>query len=423
MSRDTFYTAIDIGNSKIASIVARVGTEGELKILGTGIVPSQGMHKGRIERIDEVQAAISSSLEEAQRYIGRGVVAGVYVGISGSHLTCRNTKDVVDNPGDVKDINAHLLDQLIKSSFPQVDRTQEVLHIIPIGYDVDGQSGIRDPVGLHAEQIHVEAHVVLGDAVTLKNIVKAVEASKVTVQSLVLQSLASAEATLTGDEREMGTVFVDIGSGTTDLIIYRQGSPWYSAVIPVGGNQLTKDLQVALGTSFFLSEEIKLKWGHVMPGPIRGDDEVVIPSFQGQPKRIVRRGEISEPLQARVVEMLKQILLKVRQSGLRQFPSGGLVITGGCAEMPGMSESVLKTLGGPVRIAHPRGIAGLPSNLRKPAFSAAVGLLLWGIKHQGEKRPYRNAERTLWGRKPLLSRFKRERQERDKQRRDKVEVS
>ena len=412
MSSDTFYTAIDIGNSKVAAVVARVGTEGELKVLGTGIGPSQGMRKGRIERIDEVQVAISAALEEAQRYIGRGVVAGVYVGISGNHLTCVNTKDVVTNPGDVKDVTHHLLDQLIQSSFPNLDRSQEVLHVIPIGYDVDGLSGVRNPVGLHADQIQVEAHVVIGDAATLKNIVKAVEASRVSVKSLVLQSLASAEATLTGDEREMGSVFVDIGSGTTDLVIFREGSPWYTAVIPVGGNQLTKDLQVALGTSYHQAEEIKLKWGHAMPELTGGDDELVIPSFQGQPRRVVNRKQIAEPLQARVTELLKQILLKVRQSGLRQFPSGGLVITGGCAELPGFLDLATKTLGGPVRIAHPRGIAGLPSNLRKPALSAVVGLLLWGIKHQGEQRFYRDGHHPSESRKSLFGFIKRDQKNR-----------
>lgn len=413
MVRDTFYTAVDLGNSKIASIMARVGTEGELKILGTGIVPSQGMHKGRIERIDEVQTAVRSSLEEAQRYVGRGVVAGVYAGVSGTHLTCINTKDTVDNPGDVRDINAHLLDHLIQSSFPHVDRNQEILHIIPISYDVDGLSGMRNPVGLHADKVQVEAHVVLADAMTLKNTVKAVESGRVSVRSLVLQSLASAEATLTGDEREMGAVFVDIGSGTTDLIIYREGSPWYSAVIPVGGDQLTKDLSVALGISVYLAEEAKVKWGHAMPELLQGDEEVVIPSFQGQPRRIVQRKVIAEPLQARVVELLKQILLKVRQSGLRQLPAGGLVISGGCAELPGIRELAKKTLGGPVRIAYPSGIAGLPTQLKKPAFSAPVGLLLWGIKHQGEKRPYRNGKRTVSKHKLLFDWLRRERHERD----------
>ena len=404
MTRDAFYTAVDLGNSKIAAIVARVGAEGELKILGTGIVPSQGMRKGRVEDIDEVKAAVRSSLEEAQRYLGRRLSSGVYVGVSGTHLSCLNTKDVVDNPGDVKDINANLLDRLIQSSFPNVSRAQEVLHIIPMGYEVDGVSGIRNPVGLQAEMVHVEAHVVLGEAVTLKNTVNAVEASKVKVQSLVMQSLAAAEATLTGDERERGTVFVDVGGGTSDLIIYREGTPWYSAVIPVGGNQLTKDLSVALGTTLYLAEEIKVKWGHAMPELVPGDDEVVIPSYQGQPRRAIRRREIGEPLQARSVDIMKQILLKVRQSGLREFPPGGLVISGGCSELPGFRELAQKTLGGPVRVAHPRGITGLPVNLQKPAFSAGIGLLLWGIKHQGEKRPYRNGERTPSRRSPQLQR-------------------
>ena len=397
MASDAFYTAVDLGNSKIATIVARVGAEGELKVLGTGLVPSQGMRKGRIERIDELRVAVRSSLEEAQRYLGRGVTSRVYVGVSGTHLSCLNTKDVVQNPGNVKDISSHLLNQLIRSSIPDVRQNQEALHIIPIGYEVDGVSGIRNPVGLQAEQVHVEAHVVLGEAAALKNTVNAVEASRVTVQSLVMQSLASAEATLTGDERETGVVFVDIGAGTSDLIIYREGSPWYSAVIPMGGDQMTKDLSVALGTTVYLAEEIKVKWGHAIPDSVAGDDEVVIPSYQGQPRRVVPRRDISEPLQDRAVDILKQILLKARQAGLREFPPGGLVLTGGCAELPGFRDLAQKILGGPVRIAYPRGIAGLPVSLQKPTYSAGIGLLLWGIKHQGERRPYRRGERPRWG--------------------------
>ncbi len=395
MAKETFYTAVDIGSNKVCSIVSRVGTEGELKILGTGIVPSLGMLKGRIENIGEVKTAIKASLEEAQRYIGRGVISGVYVGASGSHISCLNTKDVLDNPTDVEDVNSRDLEHLIQSSFPKVESSQEVLHIIPIGYEVDGLSAVRNPAGLHAKQVQVESHVVLGDAATLKNTVKAVEANKVSVKSLVVESLASAEATLTGDEREMGAVLVDIGGGTIDLVIYRQGNPWYSAVIPVGGNQLTRDLAVAMRVPYYLADEIKVKWAQAMPELVRADEEVVVPSFQGQPRRVVKRRSLCEPLQERLVEMFKQILLRVRQAGLRQLPTGGLVITGGCADLPGIRELALKTLGGPVRVAYPMGIAGLPTQLQKASASTAVGLLLWGIKHQGEKRTYRNGDRTL----------------------------
>ena len=414
MAKEIFYTAVDIGTSKVCSIVARVGAEGDLKILGTGVAASQGVQKGRIENISEVQAAIRSSLEESQRYIGRGVISGAYVGVSGTHITCMNTKEFVNHTGDFSQISNGQLQELIESAFPDVEKTQEVVHIIPIGYQVDGLSAVRNPVGLHAGQVEVESHVVLGDAAVLRNTVKAVEASKVSVKSLVVHSLASAEATLTGDEREMGVVLVDIGAGTSDVIIYRQGNPWFSSVIPVGGNQLTRDLAVAMRIPFYVAEEIKVKWGHAMPEMLRGDEEVVVPSFQGQPRRTVKRRLLGEPLNARLVELLKLVLLRVRQAGLRQLPTGGLVITGGCAEIEGFRELAQKTLGGPVRIAYPRGIAGLPAQLRKPTFSAGIGLLLWGIKHQGEKRRYSNGHRTLWGAKGKPKRAKKDREDNDK---------
>ena len=399
MARDTFYTAVDIGTDKVTSIMARVGSEGELKVLGTGVVTSQGMQKGRIENIVEVQEAVRTSMEEAQRYIGDAAPADVYASVTGSHLSSLNTKEVVENPDDVGDISGKLLDRLLRGSFPDVGPDQEVLHVIPIGYHVDGMSGIRNPVVLHGNLVEVEAHVVMGDSVTLKNTVKAIETGKASVKSMVLHSLASAESTLTGDERELGVVLADIGGGTTDIVIYRQGQPWYSAVIPVGGSQLTKDLSMALKTPLYMTEEMKIKWGSVMPETIPADEEVVIPSFQGQPKHSLSRRILCDPLNARMMELIKLIVLKVRQSGLREFPTGGIVLTGGGAEMTGLTDLVQKTLGGQVRIAFPEGIAGLPVQLRKPAFSAAVGLLLWGIKHQGETRSSMNGGRSIMGNK------------------------
>ena len=404
MAKEMYYTGIDIGSSKVCSIVARVGTEGELKILGTGMVRSQGILKGKIENLNEVQTAVKASLEESQKYIGKGVISGVYAGVSGVHISSSHARQVLDNPGELAEVSGDRLKHLIQSSFSGEDKSREILHIVPIAYQVDGLASVRNPAGMHANQVDVEVHLVTGDAATLKNNVKVVQAGKVPVDSLVLQALASAEATLTGDERELGSVMVDIGGGTTDMVIYREGNPWYSAVIPVGGNQLTKDLSVATKTPWYLAEQIKVKWGSALPELVRVDEEVVLPGYQGQQQRVIQRRTLSEPLEARLVEMFKLVLLKVRQSGLRQFPPAGLVITGGCADLPGMRELAQKTLGGQVRIGYPTGIAGLPSQLRKPIFSTAVGLLLWGIKNQGEKRPYRNSERTLWGSRPFRGR-------------------
>ena len=399
MARDAIYTAVDIGTDKVTSIMARVGTEGELKVLGTGVVGSHGIQKGRIENIEEIQQGVRASMEEAQRYIGNGTPSGVYASVSGTHLTSLNTKEEVENPDDVSDINKKLLNRLLRGSFPDVGPNQEVLHVIPIGFHVDGMTGIRNPIGLHGNLVEVEAHVVMGDSVALKNTVKVIETTKASVKSLVLHSLASAEATLTGDEKEMGVVVVDIGGGTTDIVVYRQGQPWYSAVIPVGGSQLTRDLSVALKTPMHMTETLKVKFGTVMPESVATDEKVVIPSFQGQPKHSLSRRVLCEPLHDRMLELIKMIVLKVKQSGLREFPSGGIVVTGGGAEMTGLTHLVQKTLGGRVRIAYPEGIAGLPAQLKKPAFAAAVGLLLWGIKHQGETRSSLNGGRSMMGKK------------------------
>ena len=300
------------------------------------------------------------------------------------------------------------MQSLIQSSYPNVANGKEVLHVIPISYMVDGMTGVRNPITLHADKVQVESHVVVGDAPTLKNLVKAVEGCKLSVRSLVLQPLAAAEAVLTEDEREIGVVLVDIGGGTTDVVIYRSGSPWYTTVIPVGGNQVTRDLSVALGVPFYIAEELKTKWGHALPDAVAADEEVQIPGFQGQPRRSVKRRGMCQPIHERLTETLKLVVQRARQAGLRNLPTGGLVITGGSAEMRGLQELARKSTGAQVRIAYPRGILGLTAQLKKPAYSASVGTLLWGIKHQGEKRPYRNGDKSLWGHMNLVRRLRKQ---------------
>ena len=380
--RDTFYTAIDIGTSKVAALVSRVGSEGDLKIFGTGVVPSEGILRGRVENIEDVRASVQSAMDEAQRYIGVTGPVGVYVSVSGSHVASVNRREVMDNQANPEDISTKMLDTMIRGSFPKVEEGQQVLHVIPMGYTVDGLSGVRNPLGLAGKNIEVDSHVVLGDAVVLQNTIKAVETRDIFVRSLVLQGIASAEATLTGDEREMGVMLLDIGAGTTDIVLYRQGSPWFSDVLPVGGQSLTRDLAAALGSSFHIAEDIKVTHGTVYPDMVADDDTVEIPEMKQHWQRPIPRKALAEPLNARMVEILKMALTRVKQAGLQEWPIGGLVITGGGSQIVGLQELVQETLGGPVRIGYPYGISGLPTELRKPTFSGAVGLLLWGIKHQ-----------------------------------------
>ena len=409
MARETFYTAVDIGSSKVVTVVARVGSEGELKVLGTGIAPSQGMQKGCIDDMDEVKEAVRCSMEEAQRYVGKGYNCSAYVVVSGGHIRSTNIRDYMEHPTDLGSISPQDMHRFIQSSFPDLGEEHELLHIIPIGYSVDGLSGVRNPVGLHASQVELETHVAMGDATILKNTVNAVEACRMPVNSLVLHSLASAEATLTADEREMGVLFMDIGSGTTDVTVFQYGNPWFSTVIPVGGSQLTRDLAVSERIPFHVAEEAKIKRGNVMPELVE-DEDVILSAGQGQPQKLTSRLQLCEPLNARMYELLQMVVQRMAHAGVNRLPAGGVVFTGGSAEIGGLKEFTESVLGEPVRIAYPTGVSGLPTQLRKPGFSAAVGTLLWGIKHRGESRTYRSPLEATKGHKSLLNIFKRTRE-------------
>ena len=410
MDRDLFYTAIDLGTSKVCTTIARIGPEGELKVLGIGIVPSQGVQKGRVDSPSDTQDAVRTSLQEAQRYLGKGI-NWAYLSVTGDHISCLNTTGSLGDFRGNEPISSEDVQNLIQSSYPDVADNKEVLHVIPITYEVDGLTEVRNPIGLYADRVRVESHVVLGDAPTLKNLVRTVGDCKISVRSLVAQPLAAAEATLTEDEREMGVMLLDIGGGTTDMVIYRSGNPWYTSVIPVGGNLITKDLSAMLGVPSYVAEELKIKWGHALPDEVLSNQEVPLRGFQGQPSRTVQRRSMCMPINERLFETLKFALLRMQSAGLRQLPPGGMVITGGTAEIPGLKDVAEKMTGARVRIASPIHIPGLPSELMKPAYSASVGTLLWGMKHQGERRPYRNGDKTLRGHNPLISRFKRKAQE------------
>ena len=381
--RDKFYTAIDIGTSKVTVLVSRVGTDGDLKVLGTGTVPSEGIQRGRVEHIEDAKASVQAAMTEAQRYMGATNSSGVYVSVSGSHISSVNRREVMDIQATTEDISAKMLHSMLQGSFPKVEPGQQALHVIPMGYTVDGLSGVRNPLGLAGKTIEVESHVVMGETEVLQNTVKAAESKGIFVRSLVLQGIASAEATLTGDEREMGVILLDIGAGTTDIVIYRQGNPWYSAVLPVGAHSLTRDLAAALQSPLHVAEEIKTKAGSVHPESVPAGDTLEIPGMQKHWQRPIPRRALAEPLNDRMTEILKMVITKVKQAGMTDWPIGGVVLTGGGAQMEGLRELVGELVGGPVRIGYPYGISGLPADLRRPTFSASVGLLLWGIKHQG----------------------------------------
>ena len=405
MAKDLFYTAIDLGTTKVCTIIASIRPEGGLLVHGVGIEPSRGMHNGRVVDIGKAQDAVRLSLHRAQQDLGKRV-SWAYVGVTGDHITCMNAKSSIKRLPNGSGVSKGDLVELTEAARPQVPAGKELVHQISMGFIVDGLRGVRSPEGLAAQAIELESLSIIGDVGPLSSVINTVKGCKVTVRSLVLQPLAAAEAVLTEDEREMGTVLVDIGGGTSDLIIYRGGSPWYSSVLPVGGFQLTNDLSVALGGApYEMAEDLKVRFSHALPGAIEADEEVAVPPFETQEGRNISRRNLCQPLHERMVETLELISLKVRQSGLREFPPGGLVLTGGTAEMPGLQELARRVMSAPVRIAFPRGVPGLPSSLRKPAYSTGVGVLLWGMKHHGEMRSYQAEGKSPWSYAGLLRRL------------------
>ena len=389
MPREPIYAAIDIGTSKVVSIVARLGPEGELKPLGIGAVPSQGVRQGVIDDFDPARDAVRESLSECLRYVGRNPVDEFLAVVNGDHLTGENSRQMLPGGERLGTVTESHLRSLISSASGALQeqsrtRSEQVLHIIPMRYRLDGVAGVRNPTGLDTNELQLEAHVVRGMAVPLGNTARALQACKVRVESLVAHPLASAEGVLTADEREMGVALVDVGAGTIKTAAYREGTPFYSSVVPMGGNQLTRDLAVALRLPYPMAEDLKLQHGHALPEALRPDDEVTTPATQVQPKRLIQRRELCEPLYLRSLQMLKVINEELSQAAMESAPPGGVVLTGGGARMPGFAEMMARGLRTQVRVGVPLWYAGLPDSLRQPEYAAVLGALQWAVKHRNQ---------------------------------------
>ena len=392
--RDKFHTGLDIGAGYTTVIIGRVGSEGELKIVGVGRTVTKGMNRGLVDDVADLKETVRLALENAEEYSGRGNLSGAYVGVTGQGISSRNVMNLALHKSEKEIITSSMIRQLIESCYPENDSLNDVLHVIPVGFNLDGYNKTRNPLGLHARTVEVESHVVSMNSTDLRNTIKSVSSNKVMVNGAVFQGLAAAESVITGDEREIGSVLIDIGESTTDLVVFKEGSPWYSTVVPVGGNMITRDISAALGVPFRAGEEIKVKYGHCMPSLVNSNEEIVVPGFQGDDKKTVLKRDIAVPIQSRMLEWLRLVTQAISASGLRAIPSGGLVITGGGSRLSGLTELINDNLDIPIRLAYPVGIKGLPSQLQKPEYSSAVCLLLWAVKHQGEKQSY--PQENIW---------------------------
>ena len=385
MARDGRIVGLDIGSTKVCCVVASVaeGTDDELIISGVGEVPSEGLRKGVIVNLDKTVRAIESAIKAAERMSGHRV-DGVFAGLAGQHMRSTNSRGVVAVAGNDREISQRDVDRVIEAARTvAIPSDAEVIHVMPRGFVVDGQEGVRDAVGMSGARLEVETHIISGATTAVQNVVKAVHAAGYNVDDLVTQSLASAEAVLNLNELELGVAVADIGGGTTDVAIFQEGSVLHTAVIPIGGNHVTNDLAIGLRTSLTDAESAKINYGHALPALIPRDEIIDIQPIgsekvQGVPRVYV--AEIIEPRAREIIELIKAQLMASGQEGL--LP-GGLVLTGGGSKLLGLPELAAEILDLPVRVGVPIRVRGMADKVAGPSFATAVGLIKWGAKLTG----------------------------------------
>lgn len=390
--------AVDLGTSKVCTIVAESLADGRMAILGVGLCPARGMAKGVITDLDEAASAVARSMQRAERNSGYQLLSA-YVSISGAHLHSTNTRGVVGLPRERPEVGAAEVARVLDaaSTAPAFAR-DDILHVLPRTYTLDGQQGVADPIGMIGTRLEVEAHVVSGSTTAIHNVRRVMERAGVAIDDLVPEPLAAAEAVLTAAEREMGVALVDIGAGTTDLAVYLEDAIWHTAVLPIGGNHLTNDLSIVLQVPFESAEQLKIAWGRALPDPALdpaddGDDRLQVEGFEGTP-RTVSRHTAQEVIEARLEQLLQLVQKELRASGYDGALPGGLVLTGGAALLPDLADLARQVTGLRARIGSPRRLAGLGDSLNGPAFATGVGLARWALRQQSSAAMPRRDERS-----------------------------
>jgi cell division protein FtsA len=390
---------IDVGTTKICTLVAEVYEDSQLRIIGVGVAPSRGLRKGVVVNVHEAMEAITASVRKAERISGYEI-ANAYVGVGGGHISAINSRGVVGISRSARGIGESDIERALDAARAiAIPHNREIIHTIPRGYVVDGQEGVKDPIGMQGIRLEVEAHIVTGASTSVSNLVKCVRETGVEIDDLILQPLASGEAVLTESEREMGVVLADIGGGTTDIGIFIEGTIWHTIVLGAGGEHVTRDVAVGMRTPFSTAEELKIQYGHAMPSSLTTDELIEVTSFGDGARQHVSRLQMAEVIEARAEEILHLILREVKRSGYDGLLAAGLVLCGGTSELAGLRELAEHTLQLPVRIGTPHDLQGLTDVLESPAYATSVGLLLWGARHAlvGEPEPrQRHQPSVFW---------------------------
>jgi len=374
-SERNLIVGLDIGTSKVVSLVGEVGADGAIELLGIGSQPSRGLKKGVVVNIESTVQSIQRAVEEAELMAGCEIHS-VFAGIAGSHVRSLNSHGVVGvrdkevSHGDVD----HVIDAAKAVAIPA---DQKILHVLPQEFIVDGQEGIRDPIGMSGVRLEAKVHIVTGADSAAQNIEKCIQRCGLDVDDVVLEQLASSFAVLTEDEKELGVCLVDIGGGTSDLAVFSNGAIRHTAVIPIAGDQVTNDIAVSMRTPTQYAEDIKIRYACALSQLANPDESIEVPSVGERPSRRLARQTLAEIVEPRYEELFGLVREELRRSGFEEVIAAGIVLTGGSSKMEGAIELAEEVFHVPVRLGVPQALAGLTDVVRNPIFSTGVGLLLY----------------------------------------------
>lgn len=398
MKRRKIITGLDIGTTKICALIAELSGEDKIEIIGIGLAPSNGLRKGIVVDIDKTSHAIKSAIQKAERMAGQKVESA-YVGIAGSHIKSINSHGVVAVTGEEKEIKESDINRVLEAArIIPVSSEEDILHVLPREFIVDGSPGIQDPLGMSGIRLEVETHIIKGASTSIQNLVKSVLRAGLSVDEVVLEPLASSQAVLSSDEKELGVVLADIGGGTTDLIVFHEGSIAHTSVLPVGGNHVSNDIAVGLRTPVSEAEKIKIMHGSVMSEQIQESERIEVLAASGKERKQLSRKLLSQVIEPRMEEIFNLVKKELDQVGPKDLTPAGMVLTGGASLLSGSAELASEITELPVRVGEPDYVSGLSNvidnpvyikkgdNVPRAIFSTAVGLIEYGINNGDAKQ-------------------------------------
>lgn len=401
MARDDkqLVVGLDVGTSKVVAIVGEVNTDGSVEVVGVGTHISRGIRRGVVVDIESTVQSIQRAVEEAELMAGCEIQS-VFAGIAGSHIASKNSHGVVairDKEATETDVE-RVLDAARAVPVPA---DQKILHVLPQEFIIDGQEGIRHPVGMSGVRLEARVHLVTCASSAAQNITKCVARCGLQVDDLILQQLASSYAVLTEDEKDLGVCLVDMGAGTTDIAVFNHGAIRHTAVIPIAGDQVTNDIAVALRTPTQHAEDIKIKYACALRQLASADETIQVPSVGDRPPRRLARQTLAEVVEPRYEELLSLVQAELRRSGFEDMVAAGIVLTGGAAKMEGVVELAEEVFHTPVRLGAPQYVTGLAEVVSNEIHATGVGLLLFGAQAEAPR-----SRQTMGSLEPVWQRIK-----------------